>query len=118
MTRVAPSLEHVPYSRIREIAELAMSLDGVLALYFGESDVPTPRFVIDAAEQALEDGHTFYSPNAGIASLRRAIASQYQRLHGAELDPTSGPSDWQDRVASGHHTILRAASDLRHEPGA
>jgi aspartate/methionine/tyrosine aminotransferase len=89
VTRVAPSLEHVPYSRIREIAELAMSLDGVLALYFGESNIPTPRFVIDAAEQALADGHTFYSPNAGLPSLRRAIASQYQRLHGVELDPTS-----------------------------
>ena len=110
MTRVAPSLEHVPYSRIREIAELAMSLDGVLALYFGESNVPTPRFVIDAAEQALEDGHTFYSPNAGIASLRRAIASQYQRLHGAELDPTSEIVVTASGVQA-LHLVLRYAVD-------
>ena len=66
-----------------------MSMDGVLRLYFGESNLPTPQFVKDAAVQALADGHTYYSENAGLPSLRSALAGQYARLHGVELDPAS-----------------------------
>src|SRR5262245_15651668 len=83
----ADSLLRVPYTRIRELGELAMTMDGVLRLYFGESNVPTPAYIVEAAAQALRDGHTFYSENAGLPSLRRAIADQYARLHGVELDP-------------------------------
>src|ERR1039457_7159449 len=36
MPRIAASVEMVPRSRIRELAEIAMSMDGVLRLYFGE----------------------------------------------------------------------------------
>jgi len=85
----APSLARVPYSQIRELGELAMTMDGVLRLYFGESSLPTPRFIVDAAARALADGHTFYSENAGLPALRGAIAAQYRRLHGVELDPES-----------------------------
>ncbi len=89
MTPYAPSLAHVPYTRIRELGEIAMSMDGVLRLYFGESNLPTPAFIVDAAVRALRDGHTFYSENAGLPALRREIAEQYQRLHGVALDPGS-----------------------------
>ena len=83
----APSLAGVRYSGIREIGELAMSMDGVLALYFGESNLPTPAFIVEAAARALAEGQTFYSENAGLPALRRAIAVQYGRLHGIDLDP-------------------------------
>jgi aspartate/methionine/tyrosine aminotransferase len=85
--QLAQSAVGVPRSRIRELAEMAMAMPDVLRLYFGESDQPTPEFVKRAAMQALEDGHTFYSENAGLPSLRLALAGQYQRLHGVELDP-------------------------------
>ncbi len=85
----AASVSAVPYTRIRELGEIAMSMDGVLRLYFGESNLPTPRFIVDAAVRALNDGYTFYSENAGLPALRRQIADQYRRLHGAELDPSS-----------------------------
>jgi len=87
VTPFAASLAHVPYSRIREIGEIAMSMDGVLRLYFGESNLPTPAFITDAAVRALREGYTFYSENAGLPGLRREIADQYQRLHAVELDP-------------------------------
>src|SRR5882724_8756210 len=64
-----------------------MGMDGVLALYFGESNQPTPEFIKQAAIQALADGHTFYTSNAGMPSLRRAIAAQYEKLQGVSLDP-------------------------------
>ena len=35
----------------------------------------------------MADGYTFYTENAGLPSLRRALADNYRRLHGVELDP-------------------------------
>ena len=87
MPRVAPSVERVPHSRIRELAEIAMGMDGVLRLYFGESNLPTPDYIKRAAVDAMENGYTFYTENAGLPSLRRAIAENYRRLHAVDLDP-------------------------------
>jgi len=66
-----------------------MSMEGVLRLYFGESNLPTPAFIKQAAVDALAGGYTFYTENAGLLSLRRAIARQYGDLHDVELDPAS-----------------------------
>src|SRR5215470_11919422 len=77
----------VPGSRIRELAEAAMGMDGVLKLYFGESDVPTPEFIQEAARKAMADGYTYYTENGGISSLREEIAQYYARTHGVRLDP-------------------------------
>ena len=89
MPHVAHSVEAVPHSRIRELAEIAMQMDGVLRLYFGESNLPTPDYIKQAAARALEDGFTFYTENAGLPSLRRAISENYRRLHSVDLDPMS-----------------------------
>lgn len=64
-----------------------MGMPGVLRLYFGESNLPTPDFVKRAAAEALADGHTYYTENAGTPSLRRAIATYTGKLHGVEIDP-------------------------------
>lgn len=85
--RVAASAESVPYSRIRELAERAMRMPGVLKLYFGESNIPTPDYIKQAAWEALEQGYTYYTENAGLPSLRAALARHYRRLHKVELDP-------------------------------
>ena len=87
MPRLASSVERVPHSRIRELAEIAMSMDGVLRLYFGESNLPTPAYIKNAAVRALANGHTFYTENAGLPSLRRVIAEHYQRMQNVLLDP-------------------------------
>lgn len=86
---VAASALVIPHSRIRELAELAMSMDGVLKLYFGESNLPTPEFIKRAAQKAMADGFTFYTENAGLPSLRKGLARYYQELHGVELDPSA-----------------------------
>ena len=66
-----------------------MGMEGVLKLYFGESDLPTPDFIQEAARKALADGYTYYTENAGLPSLREEIARYYSRLHGVDLDPSS-----------------------------
>jgi len=84
---LAASVQKVPHSRIRELAEVAMSMDGVLRLYFGESNLPTPEYIKQAAVRALSDGYTFYTENAGLPSLRKAIAAYYTKLQAVDLDP-------------------------------
>jgi aspartate aminotransferase len=64
-----------------------MKMDGVLRLYFGESNLPTPDYIKNAAARAMRDGFTFYTENAGLPTLRRALALHYLRLQGVELDP-------------------------------
>lgn len=66
-----------------------MSMDGVLRLYFGESNLPTPDYIKQAAIRAMHDGYTFYTENAGLPSTRRALATYYQRMQGVELDPAT-----------------------------
>ncbi len=87
--KVAGSAERVEYSRIRELAEIAMGMEGVFKLYFGESSLPTPEYIRRAAQKAMVDGFLFYTENAGLPSLRRGLAEHYKRLHGVDLDPAT-----------------------------
>ena len=58
----------------------------VIALWFGEGDVPTPAFIRDAAVAALNDGETFYTHTRGHPMLRSAIQRYLQRLYGVDID--------------------------------
>src|SRR3974377_144659 len=89
MPTIAASALQVPASRIRELANAALRMDGVLKLYFGESSLPTPDYIKRAVGKALEEGYTFYTENAGLPGLREDLARMYHRLHGVTLDPRS-----------------------------
>jgi aspartate/methionine/tyrosine aminotransferase len=65
-----------------------MGMPGVLKLYFGESNLPTPDVIKQAAADALASGHTYYTENAGTPSLRQAIARYAAKLHGVKIDPS------------------------------
>ena len=69
-----------------EIATIAESLPGSLKLCYGESDMTTPRFICAAADQAMRDGHTFYTHTAGYRELREAIGAKIYELHQARYD--------------------------------
>jgi aspartate aminotransferase len=89
MPSVASSALRVPQSRIRELADIAMKMDDVLKLYFGESNIPTPEYIKRAAAKALEEGYTFYTENAGLPGLRQDLADYYRRVQDVGLDPRS-----------------------------
>lgn len=101
-----PRIEHFPGSRIREVAHAGMWKADVAALWFGEGDTPTPKFICEAAAQAMAEGRTFYTSNNGIPELRAAIAGYATRLHGG---PRSGNRITDDRItvtASGVAAIM------------
>ena len=53
----------------------------------GEPDFLTPEHICKAAYDAMKAGHTHYTPAAGIAELRKAIANLYQKTYGLEVNP-------------------------------
>lgn len=59
----------------------------VIALSQGEPDFDTPTAVCDAGVAAIRDGHTRYTPTAGVAELRQAIAAKLKRDNGLDYDP-------------------------------
>ena len=79
-------LTAVPESPLVQIATLAESMPGSIKLCYGESDLPTPAFIVEAAHQAALDGHTFYTHTAGYPELRQAIAAKILELHAVEYD--------------------------------
>jgi aspartate/methionine/tyrosine aminotransferase len=81
------SLDALPASRIREVANAALGRDDIVKFWFGEGDLPTPAFIRAAAKAALDAGETFYNHNLGIAELRQAIADYASRLHGVRIAP-------------------------------
>jgi aspartate aminotransferase len=51
----------------------------------GEPDFLTPEHICQAATKAMRDGHTHYTPAAGIAELRGAIARLYQKTQSLQV---------------------------------
>ncbi len=50
----------------------------VIGFGAGEPDFDTPQHIKDAAEKALRDGFTKYTPSSGVMELREAIAEKFQ----------------------------------------
>ncbi len=54
----------------------------ILSLSLGEPDFTTPEHVRQAAKDALDAGHTHYTPGPGIPELREAVAAFHQDRNG------------------------------------
>jgi len=73
-------------SQILQIAAAAFDIPDSIRLYAGESDEPTPQFIVDAADQAMRAGHTRYVLSRGIQPLREAIARYLARTYSVPMD--------------------------------
>jgi aspartate aminotransferase len=67
----------------------ALEADGrsIINLGIGQPDFATPEHIVDAACQALRDGHHGYTPANGIPELRAAVAADLWRRHRVEVSP-------------------------------
>jgi aspartate/methionine/tyrosine aminotransferase len=59
----------------------------VIHLEIGEPDFPTPRHIIEAAKQALDEGYTHYGPTQGMPELRESVARYVSRTRGIQAGP-------------------------------
>lgn len=66
----------------KKARELAAQGHKVISLSVGEPDFKTPKHICEAAKQAIDEGYHGYSPVAGYADLRKAIADKFTRENG------------------------------------
>jgi aspartate aminotransferase len=59
----------------------------IIHLEIGEPDFDTPSNIVEAAGTALYQGHTHYSPSAGIPELREAVAEYIGETRGVDVRP-------------------------------
>ena len=84
MSKIAPF-------RVMDILAQAKSLEAaghaVVHMEVGEPDFPAPGPVIAAAQQALGEGKTHYTPAIGIDPLREALSEYYRARFSISVDP-------------------------------
>lgn len=57
----------------------------VISLSIGQPDFDTPQHIKDAAIEALQAGHTGYTPVPGLVELREAICAKFRRDNGLDF---------------------------------
>ncbi len=82
MAGLRPEAVQAPESGIVEVFNYGRNRQGLIPLWVGESDTPTPAFICEAAARSLEAGETFYTYQRGIPDLREAIAAYMTRSYG------------------------------------
>lgn len=110
--RPSQPIAGMPRSGIREVMELANSIDGAIRLETGEPNFDTPRHVCEAASEAAFGGFTKYTSNAGIPPLREALAAKVTERNG--IDATAD----QVVVTSGAVAGIYSAMVSLVDPGA
>jgi len=71
----------------KKARELAAQGHKVISLSVGEPDFKTPKHICEAAKQAIDEGYHGYSPVAGYADLRKAIADKFKRDNNIDWKP-------------------------------
>lgn len=89
-TKIADRVERIQESASGAAAQRVRDLRAqgvpVLSLTVGEPDFDTPQNIKRAAEKAIEDGDTKYTPVNGTPELQRAILARIARRTGVEYD--------------------------------
>lgn len=85
--RIANQVNNLPRSGIRDFFELVLGRDDVISLGVGEPDFSAPWHIREAAIYSLEKGHTSYTSNLGLLSLREEISEYVGQQFGVNYDP-------------------------------
>ncbi|GGF75791.1 aminotransferase [Azorhizobium oxalatiphilum] len=87
LRQVAAHVAALPQSGIVEVVNYGRTREGMIPMWVGEGDLPTPSFICDAAAEALHGGQTFYTWQRGIPELRQSIARYMSKLYGIPETP-------------------------------
>jgi len=75
-----------PESGIVAVANHGRAKPGIIPLWVGEGDRPTPDFISNAMTASVEAGETFYTAQRGILDLREALARYHTRHFGRAFE--------------------------------
>lgn len=79
--------EENAFAVLARAAELGAQGRDIINLGIGQPDFRTPDFIVEAAVAALRAGHHGYTPAAGIAPLREAVAADLHKRFGVSVSP-------------------------------
>jgi aspartate/methionine/tyrosine aminotransferase len=82
LNALTPQARDEPDSGIVRAAQYGFSRPGVIPLWSGEGNLPTPEIFSRAAADSLFRGETFYTWQRGIPELREALARYHARQFG------------------------------------
>ena len=89
--QLSPNIDRLQPSATIAVSSLAkqLSADGrdIINLGAGEPDFPTPEFIAEAGIAAIREGHTRYTPAAGLPELREAVAAALATAHDTDTTP-------------------------------
>jgi len=105
------SAQNLPESGIMRVFNYGRNCEGLIPLWAGEGDTPTPPVIYEAATRALADGETFYTYQLGIPPLREALAGYVSRLYGRSMDAD------EFFVTGGGMQAIQLAMQLTAGPG-
>ena len=83
------SLPPYPFAELDRILSAKRAAgEDVISLHVGDPDLPTPRHIVEALQEAAEDPTTHRYPSYyGLPALRVAVAEFYRRRFEVDLDP-------------------------------
>ncbi|MDH7593284.1 MAG: aminotransferase class I/II-fold pyridoxal phosphate-dependent enzyme [Methanomicrobiales archaeon] len=99
---ISERAQRIPPSGIRKFFDLLLTMEEVISLGVGEPDFSTPWGVSEAGIYAIEQGHTSYTSNKGLLTLRELVSRNLKRRYKLQYDPheeiiiTSGVSEAVD----------------------
>ncbi|GAE34595.1 aspartate aminotransferase [Halalkalibacter akibai JCM 9157] len=76
VSTLTPSTTLAITAKAKELKEQGHDVIGLGA---GEPDFNTPQYIINAAVRSMEEGHTKYTPSAGLPKLKEAIIGKFER---------------------------------------
>ena len=79
--------EENAFAVLARATALAASGRDIINLGIGQPDFRTPEHIVEAAAQALRDGHHGYTPATGILPLREAVAGDLHKRYGVIVSP-------------------------------
>lgn len=111
----AQRVDSIAPFRVMELLGKAKQLEhqgrDIIHMEIGEPDFITPKAIVAAAKQALQQGKTHYTPALGLPELRERIALHYVESYGVRISPK------QVVITAGASGALLLAAALLVNPG-
>ena len=88
MIQLSETAKSITPSLTRKLFNLAQKYDNVIDFTLGDPDIHPHQNIKDAGCKAILEGHTRYSPNAGLLQLREVISTRYKEQYNMEYSPS------------------------------
>lgn len=84
---IRPAVAGIEEQQILAVSKLALGDPSVIAMWYGESDLPTDTAIRQVAIESLNAGETFYGHKRGLPEFQAALATYMSDLYGRPIAP-------------------------------